>query len=212
MQDGASEVRWAPRVAKRDVRRLYESEAKGLLDEDLLDEVGIALLLRCKSILDVKAAREGRVRCPRCGRDGRETIIDRVFAKREEERISCPECGWRTTWLAYSRTFKRRQLHSGGAVGAFERYVREYPLARTSGAKMLTVDRLIHEFHYSNHEAPDLPTRAACVNLIQGKLKDVVEFLDRLSAGTSRAQRTKSRWRAEARRTWLGDLELGGGA
>ena len=47
--------------------------------------------------------------------------------------------------------------------------------------KMLAIDRLIHEFHYSNRNQPDQPTRPAGVNLIVGDLEDVVRFLDELS-------------------------------
>jgi hypothetical protein len=46
---------------------------------------------------------------------------------------------------------------------------------------MLAIDRLIHQFHYSNKHAPDQPTRPAGVNLIVGDLADVVAFLDELS-------------------------------
>ena len=53
---GADEIEWARRVPKSKIRRLYESDASGLLDEDLLEEVGSLLLQRCKSILNVADA------------------------------------------------------------------------------------------------------------------------------------------------------------
>lgn len=59
MDDSRSEVRWSPRVPKGKIRRLYESDARGLLDDELLDDVGIALLLRCQDILMVVGARQG---------------------------------------------------------------------------------------------------------------------------------------------------------
>jgi len=43
--------------------------------------------------------------------------------------------------------------------------------------KMIAIDRVIHEFHYSIKELPDLPTRLACVNLIEGRLTSVLKFL-----------------------------------
>jgi len=49
----ALEVHWAPPVSKEKIRRLYESDASGLRDDELLDDVGITLYLRCKSILTV---------------------------------------------------------------------------------------------------------------------------------------------------------------
>ena len=52
---------WAPRARPELIRRLYESDAAGLLDGELVDEVGYALLLRCKTIQCVTERR-----CPEC--------------------------------------------------------------------------------------------------------------------------------------------------
>ena len=67
---------------------------------------------------------------------------------------------------------------------------------------MLTIDRLIHEFHYSLRAQPDLPCRPVGVNLIQGKLGDVVRFLDELTYG----QRT-TEGLEENRAAWLEEME-----
>ena len=63
---GAAAVRWAPRVPRAAVRRLYETDALGIVDEVQIDAVGYALYARCRSILQVTAAHAGRVVCPRC--------------------------------------------------------------------------------------------------------------------------------------------------
>lgn len=206
MEDGSAEVEWGPRVSKQRIRRLYESFVSGLLDEALLEDVGISLYLRCQAIFDVDAAKRGRVRCPRCKRQGRESIVPRQYARdRVTEAIACACCGWRTTWGAYAKTFQRKQLNLGGARPAFEHFVAHYPLASGAHAKMLLVDRLIHEFHYSLRERPDVPTRAVAVNLIEGKLTDVVAFLDRLTYGdrVPESKRTQDTWRRElARLPW----------
>ena len=182
MADGRSEIQWTPRVRKSQIRRLYESDAAGRIDEELLDEVGTTLLLRCEDILTIAGARArgGSLPCPRCRRRGQRTAIPRRTGSRDE-RIRCDRCGWQVTWADYLRSFKRRQLHLGGAGSAFRRYVRDYPAARSAREKMLAVDRLIHEFHYSLRDRPDLPTRACGVNLISGRLTDVVQFLNELS-------------------------------
>ena len=85
------------------------------------------------------------------------------------------------TWHAYHRTFQRRQLNPGGAVTYFQSFVTDYRKAADPIKRMLAIDRLIHEFHYSNRNQPDQPTRPAGVNLIVGDLADVVRFLDELS-------------------------------
>jgi len=49
--DGRPRIRWAPRLDPRRLRRLYAREARGLAPAALIDDVGLALLLRCESIL-----------------------------------------------------------------------------------------------------------------------------------------------------------------
>ncbi len=218
MKNGRSEIQWAPRVPKWKIRRLYESEAKGLLDEELLVDVGLTLLLRCQDILTIKEAKHGRVKCPRCARGRQNTIIERAFRKSggdvREEVLACPQCSWQITWGEYALSFKRKQLNSGGATEAFEAYVKNYHGARTVREKMLVIDRLIHEFHYSLRQQPDLPTRPVGVNLIQGKVGDVVQFLDDLTYGDTTPKEMKgaqAKWRSEMGATYWRDLVPGRG-
>ena len=204
MTDGRAEIRWPRRLRKASIRRMYESDAAGLLDEELLEDVGIGLLLRCQAILTVAAARSGRVKCPRCQRAGREVYITRQDRARDQV-ISCPECSWQITWADYLRTVQRRQLHIGGAGPAFRAFVEQYPRARSAREKMLLIDRLIHEFHYSLRTDPTRPTRAACVNLIQGRLTDVVAFLNDLTYGRDAAPEL-----IQTRRNWRRSLSAAG--
>ena len=55
---------WGPRVSRRSIAKLYHTDAQGIRYPDLIDEVGIALLARCQSILKVDAARRGKYECP----------------------------------------------------------------------------------------------------------------------------------------------------
>jgi len=209
--DGRSEIEWSRRVPKWQIRRLYESDAQGMLDEELLDDVGITLLLRCRDILAIHEAKRGRIECPRCAGRGERTVIKRGVRQGDvrDEVITCSECGWQITWGEYTLSFKRKQLNSGGAVEAFQRYVRDYSAARTPQEKLLAVDRLIHEFHYSLRDQPDRPCRPVGVNLIEGKLPDVVQFLDELAYGKETPEDLRVRladWRGEMRRTFWPDL------
>lgn len=184
-QTGRSAVRWPPRVSKDRIRRLYASIAVDRLDEQLVDDVGISLYLRCRAILTVSRARKGEVLCPVCDRAGREHYINRLTKYDALQVIRCPICGWEITWLDYQRTFKRRQFNEGGAGDGFRRYVEQYPKCTTPWQKMLAIDLVIHEFHFSLRDQPDVPTRAACVNLIEGKLADVVACLNEISGVAS---------------------------
>jgi DNA-directed RNA polymerase subunit M/transcription elongation factor TFIIS len=194
-----SEIRWPPRVPKSKLRRLYEADAQGIVDSELIDDVGITLLVRCQAILEVAEAKEGRVKCPRCARQGETTILQRERRPGDprDEVLACPQCGWQITWGEYAASFKRRQLNIGGARDAFAGYVERYRAARTPRAKMLAIDRLIHEFHYSYRWRPDLPTRSVGPNLIQGRLGDVLRFLDELTYGpqsTAGLEERRAEW------------------
>lgn len=181
MPDDRADVVWSPRVPKWKVRQLYEDVSQGIWDDALIDDVGTTLFCRCRDILRIyRAHAERLVTCPRCDRAGTETLIPRNVDW--EVPFTCPVCGWSMTWRDYNRTYKRRQLNPGGAVPFFQAYVDGYPHARTARAKMLAIDLVIHSFHYSLRAQPDLPTRAACVNLIEGRLTDVIAFLDELHA------------------------------
>jgi hypothetical protein len=94
------DIHWSPRVPKWKLQRLYESEAQGMLDEDLLEDVGITLLLRCEDILAIEEAKQGRVRCPRCAQQQRMTMIERAAKNSGDPRnevITCPACRWQIT-------------------------------------------------------------------------------------------------------------------
>ena len=183
-ENGRDEIEWAPRVPKNKIRRLYVSDARGLLDEDLLEEVGSMLFQRCQSILTVADTKRGMVHCPRCERRGLTSLIERqkTHGDPRDQVLVCPRCSWQTTWGEYYKSFKRHQLNPGGAIASFSAYIRDYAAAQTPQAQMLAVDRLIHEFHYSYRPRPDIPTRSVSVNLIEGKLTDVLQFLDELTA------------------------------
>src|SRR5918999_6102159 len=92
-------LRWEPRVDPEKIRRLYESDARHILDEELLDEVAFALYARCESVLTVtEVICRGRMNCPRCARA---TDVGR----RWEDAIRCEACGWETNWEALRRSY-----------------------------------------------------------------------------------------------------------
>jgi hypothetical protein len=63
---GADEIKWSKRVKPQSIRRLYALDAKGIVDEDLIDGVGYAMYARCLGIRAVTEAHAGRATCPRC--------------------------------------------------------------------------------------------------------------------------------------------------
>ena len=79
---GAPARRWARRVRPERVRALYRSEERGLLDSDLVSEVGWALWARARDVLEVsQIVQTGEVTCPQCG----------ATARRRRRQVQAPE-------------------------------------------------------------------------------------------------------------------------
>jgi ribosomal protein L37AE/L43A len=181
---------WAPRVSRRSIAKLYQADARGIRESDLVDEVGIALLARCQSIMRIDAARGGTYECPNC-------LATWKQSRNNRKVLSCQGCGWSITWEQFKTTYQRKQLSAGGARPFFEEFAVRYPKAGTYTEKMALVDTLIHRFH-SELDADDPPTRPAAVNLIQGTMKHVIAFLNDLTYdknSTVGTRQTLSDWR-----------------
>ena len=177
---------WAPRVAQEEVRRLYETDAKGIYDEDLIDEVGYGMLARCESFITANRARAGELPCPQC-----------AGPVLRDEVLRCA-CGWELPWADYFKTIQHKQLSGAEPVlGQFRDFVNAFPSARTPQEKMLLIDRLIHGFHWYLKDNVKGPTRPVAVNLIEGRLREVVAFLDSLTyneKGTSGTGENLAEW------------------
>jgi hypothetical protein len=190
---GGVKLRWAPKLRPEKLRRLYETDARGIVDDELIDDVGYTLYSRCGSILTVTEAFHGRVKCPGCA-----AVLLRGDPGRgpAEELLHCAACGWQTTWKEYHRSWQNRQLWGGNAVEAFEAFVRRFPATRTPREKMLLIDQLIHAYHYDLKRQSY--NRPAAANLIEGGMKQVVQFLDSLTYGadsTSGLEEIQAAWR-----------------
>ncbi len=174
-------ISWAPRASQLRIRQLYEAEARGLLDDELLEDVGISLYARCESILALTDAYRGKVHCPRCG-----AIVEMVLEGRGNDTAIACSCGWRTTWLGYKKTTGRdKRMRAGNAERAFEAFVRSYRTARTQREKMLLIDSLLHEFHKSRKGE----SGPAAVNVIEGSRDSIVDMLNDLFSAENRASR-----------------------
>jgi hypothetical protein len=170
------------------VRRLYTTDALGIVDEDLIEEVGSALLARCESILAVTAAHYGQIQCPQCA-----ALIVREGHSRGSTVLVCARCDWSLPWADYHRTYRGRQLFGANAVGVFRDFVARFPTLTEPRARMLAIDRLLHEFHTGLRE----DGRPVAANLLEGTLREVIAFLDTLSADrghTNEVRQTARRW------------------
>lgn len=188
---------WAPRVTQREIRRLYETDAQGIYDEELIAEAGYGLLARCQSFIDAVEATRGRARCPRCS-----DVV--AHQARKDEVLQCP-CGWTVRWGAYFRSIQHKQLSGAEPVlEQFRAFVAAFPPARSPRERMLLIDRLIHGFHWYLQLGP---TRPVAVNLIEGRLSEVVAFLEELTYGgasTPGTRQNRAQWdrNIDANRHW----------
>ncbi len=168
-------IRWAPRVRPEKLRRLYESEARGILDAELLDDVGTTLYCRCRDILIVSDAAEGRIRCPSCAA----TITRRRDDK--NQMLICEKCGWECAWPDYQKSYRHLELYARGLTEALVEFMHRWEQARTPREKMRQIDCLIHVWHWESR-TDRAKGRPAAVNLIEGSRRQALKFLDELSA------------------------------
>jgi hypothetical protein len=149
---------------------LYKSEASGLLDEELLDEVGIGFYSRCETIKQVTERL-----CPSCS----EAIQGAFDGNNPDRQISCQKCQWVSKWKYYHRSYKYDRIHGGRAYKYFLVYLDEYPLCKTARDKMLAIDRLMHYLHEDIED--ERSVTPAAMNLVQGKRNDIREFIESLA-------------------------------
>ena len=188
-------ISWAPKVRQSKIRQLYQNDALGAVDEVLVEDVGLGLLERCRSIWLVT---QREVECPRCAATF--TLCEPGSWKTLPgvQRCPTPGCGWETTAEQWHESWKHRELLGTAAIEAIETYIQDYPRANRTEERMVCIDQLIHSFHISLRTGR--ATRSFANNLIEGSHDQVVEFLDRLSAKTGGVN--KDQWRAEISRMY----------
>ncbi len=168
MRIAENQPHWAGRIARHQIERLYERESRGILDDELIDEVGYGLFARCESILAFTHSHRGTATCPGCletmGKDG--------------ETVSCSTCNWSTTEEGFLKSSRKKYLHAGRLEPFIEAFVEDFKKAKGARAKLLLIDILIHRCHGDYEGSEGL--RAGAINLIGGKPREVMAFLDRL--------------------------------
>ncbi len=164
---------WASRIPRQKIAELYAKDAQGIRDEELINEVGIGLLVRIESIFQARDANNGLARCPHCQR-GLEHNFDKEFLLR------CESCNWELTWAEYQKSFRGKHLIASGMTAFLKEYVQKYRVARSVQEKMILIDTLIHRYHW---ELEGGLTRPGATDLIGGRQHEIIDFLNKLSYG-----------------------------
>ena len=173
--------------------RLYERNATGMLDDELLDDVGWRLWDRLRDVMRVTA---GRVSCPGCTTE----FQVRVPNSSPDEAVPCPTaCGWTITPRAWHHSWEHRDLN--GNCEEFQRFVAQWPAAQTAKERMLLIDTVVHALHVASRS--DLPGNFAARNFLEGSRPKVVALLEELAYGPGShvAEGARRRWEA-ARATY----------
>jgi hypothetical protein len=184
-------------VPQQKIRRLYESDAHGMIDAELIDDVGLTLLLRCRSMQIVSDVMlRGLVPCPVCG-----AVQRREPRVRDDpaELLTCA-CGWRLPWGVYHRTFQHQELIGSDANPFIGEYLQAWPAARSPREKLLLIDRLIHCWHWEEQHRVRGVGRPTGVNFIEGSRASVLALLDGLTRGEQSAPQLAERhasWKAQ---------------
>ncbi|HEX2909014.1 MAG TPA: hypothetical protein VHO69_19230, partial [Phototrophicaceae bacterium] len=169
---------WAKRVSRRDIQRLYASDARGLLDTELLDQIHFAIYVRVCDMFEVREAQQfGRVKCRNCGAPVPQPF--RMGSRHKNDPLTCDQCGWQVTCGEFYASYTGKDLLPGSVTDLFETYLARFPAAQTATEKLLLIDWLIHQFHVMQGVA----RKPVGKNVIQGTEAQVRELIETLAYG-----------------------------
>ena len=197
----STKIRWAKRVEPQKIRRLYESDAQGMLDQDLLDDVGYGFYVCCRELLERGQAARGRIKCRNCGAIIVRQTVDGKFSRDPTELLTCEECAWQITCGDYHKRLLR--IDPGGPELCAEEqlaevFVQKWPRARSPRQKLLLIDGLIHEFHM-HYRAVGSPLGWS---VVRATGRQLIELLEDLAYGPGSTQGLE-----ETRRVWSAQLK-----
>ena len=198
-----NKVQWARRVPLYKVRLLYESDSKGILDEDLLTEVGYGIYACCQDLLERAVAARGRVKCRNCDNIIIRPLINGRFA--DSNILRCSLCGWEVACKDYHESLlRKRPALPYEPEEIFKEFAKQWPLASSSREKLLLIDRLIHEWHI-HYITVGWPLGTS---VIQATARQMVDLLEGLAYGPDSSkglEQTRMVWmtRLKARRSKL---------
>jgi hypothetical protein len=129
---------WSPKISEEKIRKLYESDARMIYDDELVDEVGYTLYARCLQGRDERLlANERKLKCHGCGE---------INNAPQNDRIVCP-CGHAYMFYEYMRSFNKNGMPSRSATPFFNEFIKKWEMVKTYADKMLAIDYVINECH-----------------------------------------------------------------
>lgn len=177
-----NKFRWCKKVSRNDLLKLYRSEAKGMLDEELLDDIGYTFYTRCTQAGQARELLDrGKILCHHCGAvlSG---DVDKTGNYTPHLKSNLPmhcACGHSYTYREYRRSFRAASMPAGRAEPIFERFAQKWPGCKTGAQKMILIDRLIHECHVTLMSG--IAGRSVCLNLIEGSTQQLTDLVTQLA-------------------------------
>ena len=163
-------IKWAAKIQPGILKKFYAMHKSGVVDNELIDDVGLRLYRRCDAILMVA---QGAFYCPDCAN---KISVDLDACRNQES--CCNNCGFVCTAAEFHESYRRRELLQDDAYAYFGKYCSEY-MNCTHDEKIIMIDTLIHLFYVESKTGAI--NRAIGNNLIEGSLKQVVALLHELS-------------------------------
>ena len=188
-------IKWSPKLQPDILRKFYKINASGIIDDEVINDVGLKLYLRCESIM---MATRGEFYCPDCGN---KITVNKTIDKNHETK--CNNCDFTFTADEFYESYRHRELWQDNAYVYFGKYYDEYPKCKTANEKIIMIDTLIHSFYYEAQTGTI--NKANGNNLIEGSLDQVVKLLHELSGiqpenDAAFAETVKLMWRRRGRR------------
>lgn len=160
---------WPPKLDIYKLKKLYMLDAKGIKDEELADEIGLTLYLRCKyGKEDVERMDKSVIRCHNCQKD----------IGGEGDFRQCA-CGYQYSFREYRRSFRRNNMPTGAAYEIFNAFIKEWSHAKEYSEKIILIDRLLHQFHLSLISGAK--HRPVAMNFIDGTRENVDKIINELA-------------------------------
>jgi len=182
-----NQFKWCRKIARNDLLKLYTGEAKGMLDTDLLDDVGYAFYARCKQAREAYACLEkGQILCHHCGAVlEADCIITGSYTPYSKDNlpVHC-KCGYSYTYREYRRSKATANMPGGRAAPIFEHFEQKWPGCKDSNEKMMLIDWLIHECHVTLMSGAK--GKSVCENLIEGTRKQITDLIMELAYGSGK--------------------------
>ena len=162
---------WSKKVSRNALLQLYQSEAKGMINNELLDEIGYTLFIRCEQARNARdLIDKNMILCLNCG------LSIKCINKND---ITICSCGYSYTYREYRRSCNSNNMPGGRAEPIFNEFMKRWPKCKDSKSKMLLIDWLIHKCHVTLMSGE--LGRSVCVNLIEGTKTQISELINKLA-------------------------------